>query len=294
MGDSTRIRIKVAEIVFGIDVKGSSIPDQVFEDYRLFLTSDEPDLAIAVSESALPAMFPMESHRVFEAWERWSLYRIEEQHVLVQRHPVSSAIPDRIMIIDKDFEQGELFVRSPWSVQTGQSSFPNPLDYPLGHVLMVWLLGRGRGLMVHACGVNDEGRGYLMAGNSGHGKTTLAELWEHEACVLNDDRVVLRKRDGRFWMYGTPWRGRHKSVSPEGVPVDRVFFPKHAARNGVERVVGVRASSMILTRSFPPIWDANGMSYTLDFLSELTSQVPCYELSFSPDERVRDFMRCVK
>lgn len=291
MGDRKQTSLVVAEIVFGVESERESTSALLNEDYRPFLTSAEPDVLLTVSESALPALFPLESHRVFDAWDKWGLYGIDGQKVLVQRHPISSAIPDRIIIIDSEFRRGELFIRSPGPSHLG---LPHPLDYPLGQVLMVWLLAQGRGLMVHACGVSDNGRGYVLAGNSGHGKTTLAEIWQSEARILNDDRIILRKKDGRFWMYGTPWRGANRSVSPQGVPVEKIFFPKHAVNNGAKRVVGAQAASMILTRCFPPVWDAEGMAYTLDFLSELTSQVPCYELAFSPDDQVRDFIRCVK
>jgi hypothetical protein len=277
----------VAEIVFGIDIEGARDLAPISEAYRPFLTSDEPDLLITVSSQVMPPVFPLESQRVFDAWDKWSLYRIDDQFLLVQRHTVSSAIPDRVLIIDSKFTQGELFLRSSGSVFP-----PNPLEYPLGQVLMVWLLGQDRGLMIHACGVNDGGRGYLFVGNSGDGKSTLAKIWEKEADVLNDDRIVVRKRNGQFWMHATPWSGSYKSVSPQSVPLERVFFLKQGTGNRIEHVAGARAATMLLTRCFPPVWDAQGIAFTLDFLSDLTSQVPCSELTFIADDKVRDFIRC--
>jgi hypothetical protein len=291
MGDRHRTCLKVGDVVFGVDFPATECPGAISRTYLPFVTSEEPDMRIVASTSAMPPVFPLESHRVFDAWDKWSIYRIDGQTLLVQRHAFSSAIPDRVMVIDPDFRQGELFLRSSGSIG---GVTPCPLDYPLGQVLMAWLLSQGHGLMVHACGVNDNGRGYLLAGNSGHGKSTLAAIWEKEADVLNDDRMVVRKKDGRFWMYGTPWSGSNKSVSAYGVPVEKIFFLKQGAGYSIEHVGGARAVSMILARSFPPIWDAQGMAFTLDFLSELTSQVPCHEFTFSAGEEVKDVIRCVK
>jgi hypothetical protein len=169
----------------------------------------------------------------------------------------------------------------------------DPLQYPLAEVLMVCLLARGRGLMMHACGIDDGGRGFLFAGNSTHGKTTLARLWRDQATVLNDDRIVLRQREGRFWMYGTPWHGDYSGVSAQGVPLEKVFFLRHAKGNQARQVGKLTAASMLLARSVPPLWDADGMGFTLDFLAQLAEAVPCYELGFAPDERAVEYVRCV-
>jgi hypothetical protein len=147
--------------------------------------------------------------------------------------------------------------------------------------------------MVHACGIDDGGRGYLFAGNSTHGKTTTARLWRDQATILNDDRIVLRQREGRTWMYGTPWHGDYRQVSPQGVPLEKIFFLRHGEENRASRVAGVAAASMLLARCFPPLWDAEGMGFSLDFCAQVVDSVPCYELGFVPDERAVEYVRCV-
>ena len=54
---------------------------------------------------------------------------------------------------------------------------------------------------------------------------------------------------------------------------------------------GVEAVSMLLTRSFPPLWDQKGMDYTLGLLDRMASKLPCYELHFLLDKRIIDFVR---
>ena len=77
--------------------------------------------------------------------------------------------------------------------------------------LMINLLGKGRGVLVHSCGIDVNGDGYLFAGNSTNGKSTLAELWKDHGKILNDDRIVIRFWDGQFWMYSTPSLPSQKS-----------------------------------------------------------------------------------
>jgi len=219
---------------------------------------------------------------------------VEGKNIFVLRSPASGPLPYRIAVFDDDLRQGEVYSRVPDPEQSPDGLLPNPLEFPLSEVLMVCLLAQGRGLMVHACGIDDGGRGYLFAGNSTHGKTTMARLWKERAVVLNDDRIVLRRREGRFWMYGTPWHGDYSGVSPQGLPLEKVFFLRHAKTNAVRRVEGVTVASGILSRCFPPLWDAAGMNFTVDFCAQLAEAVPCYELDFVPDRSVVDFVRCVK
>jgi len=122
---------------------------------------------------------------------------------------------------------------------------------------MVSLLARGRGLLMHACAIDDGGRGYLFAGNSTHGKTTIARLWEGQARILNDDRIALRPgEDGRIWLYCTPWHGEYDQITLRPVPLDKLFFLRHSPQNTLTPRAGAAAASMLLARCFPmpPAW----------------------------------------
>jgi hypothetical protein len=77
------------------------------------------------------------------------------------------------------------------------------------------------------------------------------------------------------------------------VPLEKVFFLRHAGDNQVRPVTGTEAASMLLTRCFPPLWDAEGMGFSLDFCAQVVASVPCYELGFRPDERAVEYVRCV-
>ena len=92
-------------------------------------------------------------------------------------------------------------------------------------------------------------------------------------------------------MYGTPWHGDFKELSLKGLPIRKIFFLRHSEQNSAVPRKGAEAVSMLLTRSFPPLWDKKGMEFTLKFCAELAKKVPCYELGFVPDESVLDFLK---
>ena len=286
--------MQIAEIVLAISSK-QPIDAICFEDsYQDFLSSEEPDVTLHASYDGLPLVQLRDEDKIFDSELVWSLYRIDGQNVFTLRSPPSSPSPYRIAILDTDFRHGHVYTIPRNSTETTDCLLPNPLEFPLGEVLMVCLLAQGRGLMVHACGIDDGGHGYLFTGNSTHGKSTLARIWKDHAVILNDDRIVLRLDEGRFWMYGTPWHGDYTGISPNGVPLEKLFFLNQASYNSVSQKQGVAAASMLLTHAFPPLWDEVGMRFSLDFSARLTENVSCYSLDFVPDNNIVDFVRCVR
>jgi hypothetical protein len=51
---------------------------------------------------------------------------------------------------------------------------------------------------------------------------------------------------------------------------------------------------MLLVRCFLPLWNTAGMTFLLYFYAKLAQAVPCRELYFAPDERLVEFVRCLK
>jgi len=132
----------------------------------------------------------------------------------------------------------------------------------------------------------------LFAGYSGAGKTTLSRLWLEQtgSVVLNDDRVIVRRRSGGYGAYGTPWHSQERAVSNLAVPLDRVFVVSHGPRNRAERLSPAAATAALLARTFLPYWDAEGTSFVLGFVQAMIEQVACFSLAFVPDLSVVDYL----
>jgi hypothetical protein len=294
LAQKDRIVIKIADFVFAILVNRTSNTVHIEKALHDFLCSGDPHIIIEGYYDGLPDIHLTDKKRIFDSETIWSLYHLNGKNVFALKSPTFGPRPYRIAVFDSGFRKGKVYNNKPESKKSTEDLLDNPLEYPLSEVLMICLLSQGTGLLVHACGIDDSGRGYLFAGNSTHGKTTMAHLWKSSAIVLNDDRIVLRFKDGRFWMYGTPWHGEYTGLSANGVPVEKIFYLCHSVVNGVERLKDINAASMLLTRCFPPLWDEQGMKFTLDFCEKVVKLVSCYKLNFVPDENVVEFVRCVK
>lgn len=287
MSHSHRITLKIADIVFGLDA-APEIPLDLDDTWKQFVCTEDPDIVIEISGSPIPES-GLGQERVFQCRDMWAVFEGHDRVSLILYHPYSPSEIQRLIVWDKELRHARFFVRA-----SSRLNAVNPFDYPLGQIFMAYVLSRNRGLMVHASGVDDHGRGYLFAGNSGQGKSTLSSLWESHGRVLNDDRVIIRHVDNGFRVYPTPWHGSYANVSAQGVALDKVFLISHGHANSIRKRRSIESTCELLARSFPPLWDAKGMAFSLDLLSPMMQEIPCFELAFVPDETVIDLVRCAK
>jgi len=290
----SQVTLRIADLTIGVVGSSNQLEALNSDRYSSFrCISSSPDLRITLNDSPCDAsdILPPQQNKVFDTGTVWSLYESGNNVSILLRSPGQGGLPYRLATFDRDFRNGEIVTITGSGAATGYADY-DPLEFPLSEVLTVCLMARGRGLMVHACGISLEGRGILFPGNSTHGKTTIARLWKGTATILNDDRIILRRSGDRILMYGTPWHGDLSDVSAEGAELGSVNFLFHGKKNRINRVTGAKAVSMLLKRSFLPLWSPAGMEFTLDFCNRLESAVTCNELSFVPDSRVVEFLTC--
>jgi hypothetical protein len=195
--------------------------------------------------------------------------------------------PSSAITYDRRLLTGEIAVNS--SVKGHGSP---ALAYPGMEVLYIDLLSQGRGALLHASAINYQGSGLAFVGKSGAGKSTMARLWMKGDLgeVLCDDRIIARRHDEAFWIYGTPWHGDLPAVSPASVPLERLYFLCHDVSNRVRPLRPAEVVSRLMGCIFAPWWDREGMAFTLAFLDGLAKEVPCYELGFLPEPGAVDFV----
>ena len=92
-------------------------------------------------------------------------------------------------------------------------------------------------------------------------------------------------------MYGTPWHGEAPFASPRAVPLAGIFFLRHGPTNTAEPIARIDAVSRLITCSFLPHWDAEGMAFSMDFFTDLAAHIPCYEFTFKPDKTAIELVK---
>ncbi len=268
--------------LFDQNLSESGVEDIYYE----FITDIRPETKLRLHQDSFPER--SKGKKIFDSGSTWSLFLDQGKYVLQDSSFDYDPPPNQVVILESDFKSGDIYKNDEFF----KNLLLHPVEYPLNQVLMIILLSRCKGVMLHACGIDDSGYGYLFLGNSGHGKSTIARLWsENQATVLNDDRIIVTEKNGELLMYGTPWPGDFKKISSKGLPIRKLFFLRHGEKNSAVPKEGREAVLMLLTRCFPPIWDKKGMEYTMDLCHRLVNKVPCYEFSFEPDRKIVDFVK---
>lgn len=221
----------------------------------------------------------------------WALSYVDRQ-ILLNLGPFSdpSLHPIQVALIYPDGLGGELWVAQ----ETPEN--PTLLVPPvlLDELLEVYLLARGWGVMLHACGVKtDLHQGLIFSGVSRAGKSTSARLWSNVpgAGLLSDERIVVRKQDEKFWIFGTPWHSDGPPSQMGCAPLDHLFIIHHAPENQARRLDPDEALAQLMPQVFLPYGDPDGLTFTLDFLGELVQRVPCFNLGFVPDQSAVAFVQ---
>lgn len=266
-----------------INIEGD-IPVEEWEvpsAYKSFIRSGKEDIHLRLHRNAFDSL---PGEKTFECPPIWTLYRQNGKSIIKIQH--ESPDLNRTLVLTSPITKADLYFTKKFP------RFLDPFFGPTLELLMVHALAEGKGTIIHACGISRNEKGILFVGESGAGKSTLSRLWDQEPAVviLSDDRNIVRKKGNRYLIYGTPWHGDAKFASSESVTLERIFFLRHGQVNSLREIKGSRPVSQLLTTSFPPYWDVDGMAYTLAMFSELTTQVPCQLLTFKPDRSIIEFI----
>jgi hypothetical protein len=280
---ATRLAISIGGFSYGMWCS-ADVHVEVDPEHQPFLLSSpsnhgsdiELDIAWA-GDISLPKTDP-----AFTSGGLWTAYVSKAGTNFYFTSPTISPAPYRAAWFDPSFQRGHIVLNR--NIIPGDHPI-FPLEYPLDELVMMHRLALGEGVEVHALGLQDQdGAGYLFLGHSGAGKSTTARLWMEQPGVklLSDDRIILRKHDDLFWMYGTPWHGDAGVALPDRAPLSSIFLLEQWPSNELAPIATSRAAAELFARAFVPHYLESGIHFTLDFLDQITRSVPCSILRFTP------------
>ncbi len=283
------IYLSIASIIFKISSNDLQITKEQSASYQPFLVSSleqkKKPVPVNIHIGKIPSL---KSHRkIFTNDRSWEMYSDETCRYLVfyatydeQQEPVMLA----------EFQPNGLEVNiycSPDSVdETGdrQKSLPNPVTYPLDQLLLIYLLAQ-KAVLIHAAGAIVNKRGYLFAGASGAGKSTISKLlMQHDFVeLLNDDRIILEKSEEGFLIHGTPWPGEAGIAVNKSAPLNGLFFLQHGKKNMIRKLHPRESMTRLFQVTSLPWYDEKVLqSGPLILCDEILSGLTTYEISFQP------------
>ena len=235
--------------------------------------------------------------KIFDSGQSWLMFREDDIYWAVL-HPPAHEKPIWAARFNRDVKEVTIFCREQFiQKRNGKTIIPNPVRYPLDQLLIMYILAPHQGAVIHAAGIEMNGKGFIFAGPSGAGKSTLSRLFNASlgqnnpgASVLSDERMVTRKIKGRFKAYGTPWHGEERTTLNKCVPLSGIFFLSHGKENTFSQLKPRQALDKLLKVTSIPWYDRGVMPEVLSFCEDLLTHVPLFELYFTPGLEVVSFL----
>lgn len=215
----------------------------------------------------------------------WTIYKTSS-HYIYRMFVNGNNEPPLLAIFNQDHTEGHIYKGKNYVKAFRKGNLTSLLCFPTDQILFARLLADRCGIILHGSGLILKGKGYLFVGHSEAGKSTMVKIFNHRAKILNDDRLIVRKEDGRFYLYGTPWHGEVSLVAPDRLPLKAILFLNQAKENRIERTEGLETFKRLYGCTIKALATEKWAKNILDICQALSRQVPCYDLYFNKTEGV--------
>lgn len=187
---------------------------------------------------------------------------------------------DGVMCVDTDFHKADLYI-CPTPVRRKQIADSGlMLMYILNAICFDTFV-------MHASVILCEGKGYLLMGKSGTGKSTHCELWRKYILGserLNDDHPVVRLVDDIPTVYGSPWSGKTPCYRNLFVPIGGFIRLRQSSQNQIFSLSPLEAYASLSASCAAMTWEPDHADAKDRMIQQLISKIPCWRLDCLPDE----------
>lgn len=140
--------------------------------------------------------------------------------------------------------------------------------------------------ILHSSFISWQNNGILFTAPSGTGKSTQADLWKkyEDADIYNGDRTIIRKIDGKYYGFGSPYAGSSGIYRNESAPIKAIIVIEQGPDNVIRRLRGREAFLPLFRETLMNTWNKEYMEKMTDLLMDAAYQIPVYHLSCRPDQ----------
>lgn len=159
-------------------------------------------------------------------------------------------------------------------------------EYALDSLLRIqlsWMLLVRWGFLLHAATVTRNGWAYIFTGRSGAGKSTVASL-APEGSVLTDEISLVRREEGEWRAYGTPFWGEFRAAGRNvSAPVKGIFRLIQATENRVEAMESREFLKTLMPNILFFSREREANARLLEIAERASNEVAGYALAFRKD-----------
>ena len=144
-----------------------------------------------------------------------------------------------------------------------------------------YALSKADGIIFHSSAIMVDGQAYLFTAPSGTGKSTHARLWREmlgdRAVMINDDKPIIRYVDGDFYVYGTPWNGKHHLDTNTRAKIKAICKISQAKENRIRKISTAEMLMTVFNQTIRPD-NLEQMDKLLVLIDKMLTSVGLYAL----------------
>lgn len=183
----------------------------------------------------------------------------------------------------------DLYIPPEWMAGKQLFERENILDFLALEDGLLW----NQAFLLHASFISRNGKGILFTGPSGTGKSTQANLWHQyeNAEIYNGDRTIIRKMQGGYQGFGSPYAGSSGIYRNEMAFIRGIVVLTQAEYNHIERLRGRKAFVPLYRETLMNTWDSAYMETMTDLILKAVADIPIYHLACRPDKGAVDLVK---
>ncbi len=141
-------------------------------------------------------------------------------------------------------------------------------------------------ILFHSSAIAVKDQAILFCAPSGTGKSTHSKLWVKnfsDVKYINDDKPFIIKKGDDYFVYGSPWRGKHNLGGNVSAKIKAICFIERAEDNSIDEIDQFQALFWLINQSLR-VREEGDFDKLLQIFNEVVKVIKIYKLRVNMED----------
>ncbi|NQU17889.1 MAG: radical SAM protein [Candidatus Saganbacteria bacterium] len=273
---------RVADITIQIEMDIPFSEDFFKPKFKIFEVDGPGEDTVSISHHfSLPDLEGFDLGQKIYQKPPWAIYKKNSSWIYLCISPNPENSIQGVVVFNRDHSKARIYHDSAKKPQVLEGNWPSITFLPSDQIIIARLLADRQGCYFHSSGLILNGKGFLFAGYSGAGKSTISLMLQNHAEILCDDRIIVKKQKKGFHIFGTWSHGDVPDISAKSIPLHAIMFLEQAQDNRLVQITDRKEiRKRLLAFLIKPLVTKDWWEKMLTLIEKISFEVPCYIMKF--------------